>query len=64
MTFYLQLSMSKINPDMGDLKQNEAFYIIMYILDETVCRNIWCGVNIFPSKFHEDIFYDIETKHA
>jgi hypothetical protein len=56
--------MSKINPDMGDLKQNEAFYIIMYILDETICRNIWCGDNIFPSKLHEDIFYDIETKHA
>ena len=52
---------------MGDLKKNEAFYIIMYfyvsavILEETICRNIWFGVNIFPSKFHEDILYDIET---
>jgi hypothetical protein len=61
---------------LGDFKKNEAFYIIMYILctavilEETtgICRNIWIGANIFVTKFHEDILYDIETtcvkKHA
>jgi hypothetical protein len=43
-----------------DLKKNEAFYIIMYIyvptfiLEETICRNIWFGVNI--CKLHSMIF--------
>lgn len=67
MTFYLQLSMSKINSDMGDLKKIRLFilscifYVPAVILEETICRNIWFGVNIFPTKFHEDILYDIET---
>ena len=76
MTFYLQLSMSKINSDMGDLKKKRLFilscicYVPAVILEETtgICRNIWIGANIFATKFHEDILYDIETtcvkKHA
>jgi hypothetical protein len=65
--------MSKINSDMGDLKKKRLFilscicYVPAVILEETICRNIWFGVNIFPTKFHEDILYDIETmskKHS
>lgn len=37
------------------------FYVPAVILEETICRNIWFGVNIVPNKFHEDILYDIET---
>ena len=37
------------------------FYVPAVILEETICRNIWCCVNIFPNKVHEDILYDIET---
>jgi hypothetical protein len=46
------------------------FYVLAVILEETtgICRNIWIGANIFATKFHEDILYDIETtcvkKHA
>ena len=59
--------MSKINSDMDDLKTMRLFmlscifYVPAVILEETICRNIWFGVNIFPTKFHEDILYDIET---
>jgi hypothetical protein len=52
---------------MGDLKKMRLFilscifYVPAVILEETICRNIRFGVNIFPTKFHEDILYDIET---
>jgi hypothetical protein len=54
--------MSKINSDMGDLKKKRLFilscifYVPAVILEETICRHIWLGVNIVPKKF-----YDIET---
>jgi hypothetical protein len=59
--------MSKINSDMGDLKKKRLFilscifYVPAVILEETICRHIWLGVNIVPKKFYEDILYDIET---
>jgi len=56
----------KVKQPMGDLKKMRLFilscifYVPAVILEETICRNIWFGVNIFPTKFHEDILYDIE----
>jgi hypothetical protein len=37
------------------------FYVPAVILEETIYRNIWFVFNISPTKFHEDILYDIET---
>jgi hypothetical protein len=50
---------------LGDLKKFRLFisscifYVPAVILEETICRNIWFGVNIFPTKFHEDILYQL-----